>query len=502
MSPNLRDLLHELADHETAGAAAAAPDTRTEVQMLTREIHGRRSRRVAAVASGAAAAVVAGVLVASGVVGSPRPVPASPEPSATTSARPTPETSPEPSAIVEPEQVDPGPLVGLVPSLAQAPEERWTVSVADLVPGWSSEEAPRLGDVTRGSILPGVRTIDAGDVQVALVADWSGLEQHLVGIDAATGDVRWSRPTSAVDGYRVWTCAGVSPDGLVVCHGLDESSGATGSGVALLDPATGTVVRMLPLSRGAGTLGVTGGVVLAHGPMTAETVLGVEAIDLATGAPVWSRELAGVVAVEEFAGEVAIGETRIEGDLVLLTGAGYAVTVDLRTGDPAPTTPTGTPDVHGPVPWGHDVRSVGPGVVPPALVPRVEGRGTDARALGVRALRPDGSELWAHDAPGAVVSGLVGDGVVVGQDDGLALLDGATGATRWTVGAGDVLAFDGTRLLVSQADAVEAVEVSDGSIVWSMPTSGSCTATVWPGAPTSVPGTILCGSGDALSLFR
>lgn len=492
MSRHLDDLLRELADHETRGAEAAAPDPTTEVRELTREIRARRTRRVVGVTGGAAAAVVVGVLVANLATGTPRPVPASPAPSASASASATPSTSPEPQPTAEPEVVDPGPVVGVVAPFPEAPSAQWTVSAADLVPDWSSEEPPGLGDVTRGSVLPGVRTVDAGDVQVVLVADRSGLEQYLVGVDTATGGARWSRPTTTVDGYRVWTCAGTSPDGLVVCEGIADD--AEDPVVALLDPASGAVVRTLPLGGSPDTLGVVDGVVVAHGPL-GDGTLGVEAVDLATGEPAWSRELADVVALEEYTGDVHIGRTRAEGDLLLLTGAGYAVTVDRRTGEIAATTPTGTPDVLGPVPWGHDVRAVGPGVVPPTLTPRVEGTGTEAQALGVQALGRDGSELWVHEEPGAVVSGLVGDGVLVRQDDGVVLLDGVTGATRWTVGAGDVLAFDGTRLLVGRAGEVEAVTVADGSTAWSVPIPAGCT-------PTVLPGTVLCGGADTLSLFR
>lgn len=136
MSPNLRDLLHELADHETAGAAAAAPDTRTEVRHVMTDIRSRRTRRAAASGAVAVAVLAVGVATATALGPAPRD-PAVDDPTPRRTASPTPTSSPGPSpsasAVLPPVTTGEGlpPAVLLAPGVIEGSTLDWQLGLAD-----------------------------------------------------------------------------------------------------------------------------------------------------------------------------------------------------------------------------------------------------------------------------------------------------------------------------------------------------------------------------------
>lgn len=97
MTVPLRDLLGQLADHETRASAATARDLGTEVRQLRTEIRRRRTGRIVTATVAAAAVVVIGIVTANAFTAPPPVQPAVPDTSRTVTVTPTP-TAPTPSA--------------------------------------------------------------------------------------------------------------------------------------------------------------------------------------------------------------------------------------------------------------------------------------------------------------------------------------------------------------------------------------------------------------------
>lgn len=456
MSENLRDLLRRLAEHETAEVHAVAPDTRTEVGRVLADIRTYRARRTAAISAAAVTVLAIGVATATALTPAPRE-PAVPSPAPTTSTAPTPSptTSPEPTVPPEPVRVTGW---GVVDSLAQPPSPLWSLPAAAVRP--DGLVPTEFADVRTGAPDGGFEAVDAGDVLVTQVSGPEGAT-WLTGLDTATGAVLW---VVEEDGTlpRTWTCAGVTSDGLVACLG---SSAQDVSEVLLLDPRTGAVVRTLPLSLPASSLGLAGDTVVVHGkpvPTTARW----DGVDALTGATLWSHTEPGG-ASDEAPDDHMFPSTEVQGLTARLVGFGYTAVIDTTTGE---RTTTGLPD-HGaeaaPTVW-----APSPGVTVPRLVvvPFDEATGAPRR---LDVLDPaDGSVRWTRVTN--ELHGVVGDGVLVGDDTGMTFLDLATGTERWSTGPGTVVATDGERVLVAPRESgpVAALSLADGSTAWSVPAPG------------------------------
>lgn len=451
---------------------------------------GRSAGRVSVV-------LLASVLLAGGCTSSDQADPAATAPSTSApvaeSSSPTASaTTDEPTAAAE---------VGVIAAVPRVPQPLWTVALRDLVPGWSDEAGPGLGDVAATPhALPGFRGLDVGGVLVLGLG--SIVENHLVGLDATTGAVRWHIGPDGVDGRRTSICVGESPDHLVVCLG---TSGAALQ-IQLLDAATGRLVRSIPLAFPAESIGVAGHLVIAHGIDPVTGAARRDGIDLSTGATTWSVVASEAAPQIEVTGD-PVASTEVRGATATLSGLAYSSAIDVRTGaelDPRLTSTLSTrPDGL--------VSGVGPGGVPSAAlsggplvdlterslgVPHIwyrpasrstpifaTSRSTSGQKDTLVAIDPlDGASLWSVDLPSATAVGVIGDAVVVRDEDHISLLDQRTGAVRWVVPGRDVVGFDGTHLLVLTSYTPTAVwtsvAVADGSVVWSSPTDGGDLATV------------------------
>ncbi|GEA87097.1 PQQ-binding-like beta-propeller repeat protein [Cellulomonas cellasea] len=452
MSPNLRDLLHELADHEAAGAAATAPDTRTEVRHVMTDIRTRRTHRLAVVGAVAVTVLAVGAATATALTPSPRVPAVDPTLSPTPTAAPatTPSPSSTPAATRAPQS-----QLGLVAPLPTAPRELWTVRTADLGTGWSAEAegAPYLGSISAWPQGYGYHAAAAGDTWVVALGD-ENLDERLVGIDARTGEHLWDLPTYAEETDAALLCAGTAGDGSLVCLSATDTSAR----LLLLDPGTGTTVRELPLDVVPYSIGLDGDLAVVHGADLDAGSAFWQGVSTVTGEVAWSHVEPGLTA-DLPEGLDWESDTRVHAGVARLVGAGYDVDVDVRTGALLSST-------------GHE-----------PLVVDVDGRvGTltfriaDAGDGGTRLSASSGDagpELWAYEGPGASVVGVVGDGVVVSGTESFALLDATTGRVRWSSPARTLVAFDGTRLVTTRnegADRVlEALDVADGTASWSVP---------------------------------
>ena len=183
-----------------------------------------------------------------------------------------------------------------------------------------------------------------------------------------------------------------------MCTGKSDSGEPQ---IKLLDPATGRLARTIPLGFDAHSIGVSGHLVMAHGPVTGFDPNGTD-----------SATLAG-------------------GPLVDITGRRLDV-----------------PDV-----WNHPA----PGRTPIFASAEPGGSATGQRTDTFDAVDPlDGTQLWSVDTLSATAVGVIGDAVVVRDADHVSLLDQRTGAVRWVV-PGDVVGFDRNHLLVVTRDATTDV---------------------------------------------
>ncbi|MGV8977225.1 MAG: PQQ-binding-like beta-propeller repeat protein [Cellulomonas sp.] len=433
----------------------------------------------------------AAVLLIGGCTSSNQTSTASPAP--TTPPSPTAESSSTPSPTAPTTPIE----VGAIADVPQAPQPLWTVSLRDLVPGWSDEGDPTLGDVAAiPHALPGFRGVGVGGVLVLGLG--SMVEDHLVGIDAMTGTVLWHVGPGGVDGRHTSTCVGQSPDHFVVCSGTSASGERQ---VQLLDPATGRPARTIPLGFKVDSIGVSGHLVIADGLTQDGSSFRRDGIDLTTGATAWSVLTPGVAPLPDVTGD-PVATTMVRGETATLDAVAYAVAIDVRTGAELDQRLTSTsavrPDglVTGFAPDGtHSAALAGgplvditgrwadapniwyhpaPGPTPifSSVLPDAPTSGQQTATLA--AIDPlTGTQLWSVSTPLATAVGVIGDAVVVHDEDQVSLLDQRTGAVRWVVPSGDVVGFDGNQLLVVTRDAgtftLASVDVKDGSTRWSAP---------------------------------
>lgn len=468
MSPNLRDLLHELADHETG---VPTPDTTTEVRRIMTDIRTRRTRRFAVVGAAAVTVLAVGVATATALTPAPRDPAVDPGPSPTATPDPTPTISstPSPAPTSAPEAYDEPASWGVVDSLATAPQPLWSLA-SRAVPSSSGTLGPSTSfvDVHSGAPYGGVGMIRAGDVLVSSVTTEDG-SPALIGVGVATGAVLWIDDTDE-GGRTSGVCGGVTDEGLVACR---AGTYGDASAVDLVDPTDGTVVRSLPLGFSIDSLGVAGSTIVAHGT-TDRTTARWDGIDAATGAALWSHVEPGASSDEEIFGDV-FAYTRVDGHYARLFSYGYQAVVDTRTGERAPE---GAPHV-----WA-DVWAPGEGVVVPELVVEDVRDDDSGEVLSSRLRARDpatGSELWVYESASSALVGVVGDGALVSHDGSLVQLDLATGRVRWTIEDTGVLATDGERILTAPADSqdLRARSLADGSVLWSLPGSSGPTFGSW-----------------------
>jgi outer membrane protein assembly factor BamB len=235
--------------------------------------------------------------------------------------------------------------------------------------------------------------------------------------------------------------------------------------IELVDPADGTFVRTTPLGFGADSIGLAGDTVIAHGTAGPATPRW-DGIDAISGATLWSHMDPGGATDEPPLGDV-FAATTVEGHVAALAGYTYGFLIDTRTGERT-TAGLNLAGEHRLMP---DVWAPAPGAVVPALETVRPPTGSVPQPGALRALDPvDGSVLWT--APEGVdwLVGVVGDGVLVGNETVMLYLDLATGQERWSVAAGSVLATDGERVLFApRVDGrVSALSLADGSVTWSI----------------------------------
>lgn len=457
---------------------------------------GARRRRLRTTAGVVASlALLGGVAVVGAVaVGLPTPVPpATPEPSAPapTPTAPTPTATPTPTAdgTATPDILDL--RTGVLRPYATAPAPSWTTPGSDLWPYVAPGDSPVVGDATAGypAYFP-FRALAADGTW--LVAGGSLLGESAAAVDAATGDVRWTREVTMMCGGEY--------DGLLVCQ--------TGSSVVLIDPATGATVRTVLADSAAQGLVVLGFTLVTH-----ETVgpdVRVRVRDLRSG------EGADTTLPDRVDPSAAIGDAAASwdrsGSLVLFAGVQHAVAVDVFTGTllatdlDQPTGVRGDGWVEG---WAADgtLRAVGPagqdlhlpgspaGTIPVwapgygVTVPLLTGSDpADGVADAVNAVDPaTGLELWTF--PGAdTVLAVAGPTAVLHAPDALVGVDLTTGAERWRAGARTVVGYDGTRFVISDDDGTaSAVDAADGTVAW--------TTTV-PGRLVAADGTLVVVGAD------
>lgn len=489
MSRDLTDVLQEFVTEQAQASADSAPDLSQRARTIAALAGRRRAQRVGGFAAASVALVAAGVVAASALTGPP-PQPADPQPSvsATPSPSPTVTSGPSPTPSVPSRALVPGmpdssaPWVrGVVPSLASAPRALWTVAPADVAGDWPWEEAPLFGDVAEGAVQPGAQVVDAGDTIVAYVADLSTAHARVVGLDAATGQVRWARGASGTP--ALFSCAGVSPDLLVVCAGASDGKVQ----LQLLAPGTGEVVRAYPVPLEIASFAVVGSLAVVHGTVGDDAAW--TGVDVRTGEVVWSHVAPDRVTPYTEGGD-PVAETLIAWPYARLLGVVYAATIDVRTGqevDPptgpgligdlgvwAPADPVSAPVLDS---WRRDEQG--------DVVSVVSDR--------VRALDPrDGSLRWTYEAADVSPVALVGDVVVVGTQGGtVSGLDATSGQVLWSsMASGHAVATDGELLLLSSGTVLRLV---DGAVVRE---EGATVGRL----PLGLPGRLVSENGEGLSL--
>lgn len=484
----LGDLAQRGADEQAErlhrGAGLSAP------AIAERSARARR-RRTAVTAVTGVAAVAGLVLAGSALADRPDPQPAD----TPTVTHPTPTPSPTPSASAPTTAAPPAPddgdqdadagagaTSGVVHPYPTAPGVLWTAPVDSL---WTSTDVasaggtPVLGDVAATPhSYPGARAVTAGGTYL-LAVGVPPFDERLVGVDAASGAVRWSWLQDAAD--RVLSCAGAY-DGLLVCQGVTDGDPV----VQLRDPVSGAVVRTV--GPGGNGIAVAEDAVVVHGSDGADVHIRV--VDLATGAVRSTIDLPGYVDEDTPAGDYVVWP-ETAGSLVLLHGVQYQVALDVRTGTvlaeglrpvgvradgwvtaiaadgtthavglrgedvPLPGTAASTPDVWAPA----------AGVDVPLLTWSDSGDGLPDAVSAVDA--GTGDVRWSV-AGASVVQAVAGRTAVLLGDTGLVGVDVVTGAELWRTGSGNVVAFDSERFMVTGASGLQAVRATDGDVAWTL----------------------------------
>jgi hypothetical protein len=482
------DLARQGADEQSErlhrGAGLSAPD------IARRSARARRRRTTVTAATGLAA--VAGlVLAGSALADRPDPQPAdtptithpTPEPSRT----PAPSPSPSPSTSAPapgPDEQDPAiPTSGVVRPYPTAPSVLWRAPIDTL---WTSTVAdsegatPIVGDVAATPhSYPGSRALAAGGT-LLLAVGVPPFDERLVGVDEADGAVRWGWRQGGDD--RVLSCAGVY-DGLLVCHGEPDG----GPEVQLRDPVSGAVVRTV--GPGGNGIAVAEDAVVVH---SAEgTDVHVRVLDLADGAVRAAVDLPGYIDPSTPGGDFVVW-SETAGPLVLLHGVQFQLALDVRTGTvladdmvPMGLRPDGwvtamatDGSTHAVGAHGEDVLLPGsPATTPQVWAPAPEvdvplltrSDTGDGLPDSVSAVDPDsGDVLWSFDGVGAVHA-VAGRTAVLLGDTVLVAVDVITGTELWRAEPGGVRAFDGERLVISDASGVRALRAADGDVAWTLP---------------------------------
>lgn len=460
MSRDLTDVLHAFVDDQARASASTGPDPAQRARTVAALVRRRRTQRVGGLAAASVALLAAGA-VAAGALSGPAPQPAVPEPSATASASPTPAVTatPSPSATEPPDQ----PVSwsrGLVDPFETSPRELWSITADELVPDWAGTSRPDFLDLSTGFTRGGASTISVDETVVARVGDFDLLDGFVVGLDAETGATRWRR--SAEEGRRTDGCAGLTPDGLVVCTGTTAPGGEPE--VQLLDPVSGEVARAYGLPFVPDSAGLAGTVLVVHAGTGSEVIdVHWAGVDVTTGDVVWSHVAAGRGEFYEVSDTPPV-TTQDAGTHVRLEGYFYDLVIDPRTGEEVE--PTVDPSVNDAIPvWA----PASPTSVPVySLWTQEDGTASSQTSTPLRALDPvDGSVLWELGSVTSIPKALVGNVLIVTEraasDGGTLAVDALTGEELWSAERMlDVVATDGTRLLLSDG---RVVLLADGTVL-------------------------------------
>ncbi|MFB6164303.1 MAG: PQQ-binding-like beta-propeller repeat protein [Haloarculaceae archaeon] len=235
------------------------------------------------------------------------------------------------------------------------------------------------------------------------------------------------------------------------------NSGYRSAGGVDEDATTRWTVREAPLGPGhhVSTPAVADGVVYfaEGGEFDGESISArVHAVDAATGAVDWSRDLGGTNA---FRG------TAVAGDTVLQPVGGAVVALDAATGDER---------------W-RTSADLDTGVTVADGAAYVAGRGYDGPTTLYALDLATGEARWTHDLPGGRGAGIgasqpaVVDGTVYVAHGALAALAAADGTELWTASydsgvAGAPTVVDGTAYLGGGRGTVRAVSAADGTTRW------------------------------------
>lgn len=494
MSRDLTDVLHAFVDDRARASAAEGPDPAQRARTVAALVRRRRTRRVGGLAAASVALLAAGAVAASALTG-PEPQPAVPEPSVTTSAAPSPSMTPS-TAVTTTTAPSPTPTAtpgpwarGVVDSVLTPPTRLWTVSATEVVTEWQEQDPPLFSNVDVGDVRAGTAVIDAGSTVVTLVEDAHGFDQRVVGLDAVTGMVRWTR---GEDHERpVHRCAGTSPDGLVVCWGATSSGAGGAPELQLLDPATGEVVRGQPLEFPAESGGLSGSVLVLHaGTGPDATDVRWTGIDVSTGDVLFSHTEPGRGEAYEVTGDPPAASTVVSGPYARLDGYFYSLAIDVRTGAElvrqrdllvnfdmpvwAPTDPESVPVFDW---WDPETGDPAP----------------------LRGRNPaDGTVLWKQDAPGFSPRAVVGDLLLAGDLERTSALDATTGRVLWTVPvSGDIVATDGRHVLMGDG---AVLSLDDGSVLITPLAAGP--GRVFGERVLGGSNHLAGGGGETLTLFR
>lgn len=455
--------------------------------VITRRAAQARRRRTAVTAVTGVAAVAGLVLAGSALAARPDPQPAD----TPTITHPTPAPTPTPSKSATAVLPDAGTgdaeptaaTSGLLQPYPTAPTVGWTTPVDDL---WTPRRAenvglmPMFGDVTSSPhVYPGFRALAAGSTW--LVAVGQPYDEQLTGVDAGTGDARWAWPDAT--GERVLSCGGVYDD-LLVC--LRAGADPAASEIQLRDPVTGAVVRAVG-SGGTG-IAVVGDAVVVHRVDGADVE--VRVLDLDDGSVRAEHILRDRADQGDVLGDPVVMAETI-GSLLRVHGVGYSFAMDVSTGsllaegmapvglrgDGWVTAQAADGSSHAVGLEGEDVLLPGtPASSPTVWSPASEidvplltwSDSGDGQRDSVSAVDSgSGDVLWSV-AGASVVQAVAGRTAVLLGDDALIGVDVVTGDELWRTGLGNVVGYDGERVVIDDAVGARAVRAVDGVVDWTL----------------------------------